>query len=547
MWHMKWTLPWMAWLFVSVAAPVFGETSFSLSPSVSTNTVGDAIQLSLQQSGDLANPSDFQWSKDGVPLTDDDRISGSQGPVLNIAAAELADSGVYSLSFTNATDTDVVLVTVTSTLYVIGIPVINDVYMETVGAGVRFTAVATGGLLSYQWTWQGLDIPGETNSVLFYADAYTMANAGYYAVRVSNPEEPGGVSSDPHALALTKPTPSGTYEGLFFLDGDVTTASCGFFQYTLSASKRSFSGKITMGANAYPFSGVLSATHDASLLVARSDGTPLALNLQLLTLNNTPQVMGSISDGTWTVPLFGNRLYYSSKTPTSLVGKYTVAFNNTNLLETVPNGSGYGAVIIQKNGLVVFNGKTADGESIRQSCGLSRMGDWPFYVRANQNRGRMLGWLNVAARSSGNITGTNVYWLKDAGPDAVYPGGFSISLIPQGSTYTRPVAGTSVFAWTNGVAGFYGGDLSNPQSSIWDFVKVYLKPPAKFTAEASTEGLHVQLNRGNGYLTGSFVNIWTGVRTPVRGAVLQQQGLARGYFLGDRGSGAFSLLPATAN
>jgi hypothetical protein len=548
---MKSNLLIFCFLCLNVFAPccLNAQTSFSINPAATTNLVGDVIQLSLQRTGDDSQVFAFQWSKDGTDLVDSDRINGARGPDLIINSAQMEDTGTYSLSFSNVVETNIEFVTVTSQVYIIGPPRIDNLYMQSLGAGIRFTVVASGGLLSYQWTWQGQDIPGATSSTLNYTDAYAMANAGYYGVRVSNPVEPGGVTSDPNALRLTKPTPSGTYQGLFYQDGEATTDSCGFFQYTLSATKRTFSGKTTMEGSSYQFSGVFSPAHDSSVTIPRKDGRPLRMNLQLLTLNNTPQVTGSVSDGNWTVPLFGNRLYFGSKTPTSLAGKYTLVLHNTNESNTVPNGSGYGAVVIRKNGGVTFQGKAADGSTVSQSCGLSRFGDWPLYLRPNMNRGCVIGWLTVTNNTGSSITGANVNWINDPGSDQFYPQGFSIRLQAMGSTYVKPTVDpvVPVLQLTNGIAGFHGGDLSGQDSATWDYVKVVLKPPAAFRAEEGTEDVELSVTKANGLLTGSFINIATGLRTSIHGAVLQQQNSAHGYFLSTGSSGAFTLSPGSPN
>jgi len=99
---------------------------------------------------------------------------------------------------------------------------------------------------------QGQPIPGATSSVLTFPDAYADASAGFYSLSISNPV--GATNFSGTGLLFTKPTPSGTYQGLFFDPTNVTPESSGFFQYTLSASKRSFSGKIILGIKTYSFS-----------------------------------------------------------------------------------------------------------------------------------------------------------------------------------------------------------------------------------------------------------------------------------------------------
>ena len=99
--------------------------------------------------------------------------------------------------------------------------------------------------------------------------------------------------------------------------------------------------------------------------------------------------------------------------------------------------------------------------------------------------------------------------------------------------------------FTNGVAAFYGGDLVSDQQAAWDFVRVILKPPAKFVAEEGAEGLTLTASKGTGVLSGSFIDIMTGLRAPVRGVVLQQQNTAQGFFLSTNAAGAFSIAPGT--
>ena len=53
------------------------------------------------------------------------------------------------------------------------------------GAAVSFQVVASGTGLSYQWQFEGVDLPGQTSAVLSIPEA-ARANSGVYSVRVSN-------------------------------------------------------------------------------------------------------------------------------------------------------------------------------------------------------------------------------------------------------------------------------------------------------------------------------------------------------------------------
>src|SRR5439155_5639529 len=262
---------------------------------------------------------------DRTNLVDGGNISGSQTATLTITNAALTNAGTYvvSLSVSN-----VVQATPSTTVNVVDRPAVQDVAATTSGAGVTFTVQATGGLLAYQWLWQSQELAGATNSALVFSNAYANASAGYYTVVVTNLL--GSVTSAPPGVLFTKPATAGTYQGLFFDPTNTAMESSGFLQYTLSSSRKSFSGKLMIGANSYSFSGAFSLAHDAQVSVQRPRTNALTMHLQLVTINNNSQIIGSVSDGVWTASVGGNRLYYSGGTTKILAGKYTLALENTN-------------------------------------------------------------------------------------------------------------------------------------------------------------------------------------------------------------------------
>lgn len=107
-------------------------------PSSDTFYVGHIIQLRVNVGGTA--PFTYQWQKNGVNLTDDYRISGSQTNVLTIGYATNTDSGNYQ-----------VLVTGTSTT-----PSTMDVVTVTNRPSVAFNPAATG------WTLSGSTPPPMT-------------------------------------------------------------------------------------------------------------------------------------------------------------------------------------------------------------------------------------------------------------------------------------------------------------------------------------------------------------------------------------------------
>ena len=211
-------LPGLVCVLAITSARVFADTTFRVDPAELLITPEAPILLQLQQEGP-AETFGLQWFHEGAPLYDDARTTGSQTGTLSIFPSQLEDAGEYTLTFTSVENNQFKNQTVRSSVAFYGRPVIEDIFMETQGASVTFTVIASGGNLSYQWMWQGQDIPGATSNVLKYDDAYASANAGYYTVRVSNSAYPEGVTSPPEALRFTKPTPGGTYQALFYKTG----------------------------------------------------------------------------------------------------------------------------------------------------------------------------------------------------------------------------------------------------------------------------------------------------------------------------------------
>jgi hypothetical protein len=93
---------------------VSGPPSFLVDlPTSSEYLLGHVIQLQVNPGGTA--PFTYQWQKNGVNLTDDYRISGSQTNVLTIGYGTNSDSGSYRVLVSNGTTTpstvDVVTVT----------------------------------------------------------------------------------------------------------------------------------------------------------------------------------------------------------------------------------------------------------------------------------------------------------------------------------------------------------------------------------------------------------------------------------------------------
>jgi len=524
--------------WVLFATRVFADDPFVVQPVASTNLVGSDLQLRILQVADTNYSAlTFVWFYQGLPLVDSDRIYGATTDILSIRDAVLEDTGVYSAQIF----ADGVLIdSVSSAVYLVDDPVFQSIRQETVGPGLRLVADATGGLLSYQWTWQGQPIPGATTRILFFPNAYTDANAGYYGVQITNLL--GVTGSAPPGFLLSKPALSGTYQGLYLDTNTFAQAASGSFDFTVSGSKQTFSGLIRSGPNKYSFSGKFSLAQSAEVQVQRKGATPLQLRLQLVSTNDNMRCFGTLSDGVWTADWMGRMSYYSSQNPTTMAGRYTVAFMNTNTSLTAPNGNGYGAIVVSRNGKVTFSGRTAEGTSISQTRNLAKFGDWPLWASVSRARQQLLGWVRLNPQSNPSVSGSSVWWSKTPGADPLYPDGYSLPLTAIGSVWAPPANGP-VLSFLSGVSGFYGGDLNTNGIPLWLYVPVSGRNGTAFSAAKAPEKVSLSISRSTGVLSGSMVNPLTGTKLRIQGVALRQQNAARGSVLGPRGSGYFSLTP----
>jgi hypothetical protein len=156
--------------------------------------------LSLVQGSDAvfqvnaSYAASYQWLYNGGKLTDNGRITGSQGPVLTLPAAQYADVGVYQVIITNAWGS---AISPPASLSIIVPPSIG-VPPASQSVGIGGTASFTVGVngtapFTYQWLLGVAPIAGATNALLSIPNV-SVANQGQqYSVTVANPA--GSVTS----------------------------------------------------------------------------------------------------------------------------------------------------------------------------------------------------------------------------------------------------------------------------------------------------------------------------------------------------------------
>ena len=155
-------------------------------------------------------PLYYQWLRNGGALNDGGNISGSATSNLTVAAASAADAGSYSVIVSNAAallaSSNASLTITPSAPVITGQPATQ---MVGVGGTVRFTVEAVGSKpISYQWSFQGTNIDGATNTSLMLTNLQ-FSQAGRYTASLTNIY--GSIQSSNAVLTVVPcdPLPSG--------------------------------------------------------------------------------------------------------------------------------------------------------------------------------------------------------------------------------------------------------------------------------------------------------------------------------------------------
>ena len=160
-------------LYVSSVPLISGQ------PQSQTVTAGYGATFSVTAGG--APPLAYQWQKDNVPL------AGATTSSLTLANVQSADQGTYTVVVTNSFGS---VVSSGAVLTVLNTPPAITAQPQSgtvlAGATATFSVTATGAIpLAYQWQFNGVDLPGATQSTLTRNNV-APADAGTYRVVVTN-------------------------------------------------------------------------------------------------------------------------------------------------------------------------------------------------------------------------------------------------------------------------------------------------------------------------------------------------------------------------
>jgi plastocyanin len=498
-----------------VIAPVI-----TTQPGSQTVTAGDSVTFTVAVTGTA--PLSYQWKKDAK------NIPGANSASLTLTAVTSASAGSYSVVVSNSAGSVTSSSTALTVLQGLIAPIITtQPRSQTVTAGdtVTFTVAVTGTApLSYQWKRGANAIPGANNASLTLAGV-TSADAGGYWVTVGNAY--GLVTSANAVLtvqpAITVTTTASSYTGLFSDPKGVSPLSSGSLAIKTTATGK-FSGKLSRGGVSSSLSGQFDAAGHAHSTISSTFQPPMTVDLQV-SLDDPDRITGTISDGTFTATLLGDRAGFDGRQKLApQAGRYTLAIDgNENSLTTTPRGRGFGTIIVNNAGGIRLALSLADASKITQSVPLSKNGDWPLFVSLYGGKGSIMSWSKFAQSASDDVGG-EVVWIKPNVPQSkLYPAGFSFSTIAHGSRYQ---ATPKVISFTNGTITLSGGDLAVQIQN-----QIAIDSRNRVT-NLSSNKLSLTLSASTGLFSGKVMDPDSSRLIPFKGAVLQKENAAFGWFTG---------------
>jgi hypothetical protein len=325
---------------------------------------------------------------------------------------------------------------------------------------------------------------------------------------------------------------AGTFNGLFQVTNHVTHESSGFLSLVLTKSG-TYSGKVIGNGGTYSFTGRFAIDQTSQLLVIRRGLPSLLVSMQLDPA--TKQLIGTVTDQTWTANLTADLATFSSAHPApGYAGKYTVRFEGADPSIYAPTGDGWATVNLLANGNATISGYLADGTIISRTLPIAMDSRLPLYIPLSTGRGAFFGWLRFDASSV-----TPFEWFSPAMPGGkYYPQGFQREI----PTYISPYVytkGQPVLSLASAGITLTGGNLSSNTNGV-----IALSANNVITSQLPLGNqLSLSLNTSNGTITGTYLEAVTGRRNALKGVVLQNRNSASGYFMGTSQSGLFQIEP----
>ena len=323
----------------------------------------------------------------------------------------------------------------------------------------------------------------------------------------------------------------GNYSGLFHEADRIAQQSCGCFALSITDKGR-FTARFQIGSGRYSGVGMLNGNGEAQFVIPRGNKPPLTATLHVDFEQGTDSVTGSVSDGTWTASLSGDRAVYDGRLSIApQTGKYTMILPGSTNAITEPEGDGYGTITVNSAGKILFGASLADGTKITQSAAISKYGQWPLYVSAYSGQGFALSWITFTNSPTEDLAGDLVWNRPNGFSSKYYPGGFDVMSRAWGSGFSRLPASASLLGLADAYLVLEGADLAQTISNH------VLVGSNNHVTNLSSNKLNLSFTVSSGLFKGSVVDPATQKPIQFNGVVLQKGSLARGCFLRSNRSG----------
>ena len=325
----------------------------------------------------------------------------------------------------------------------------------------------------------------------------------------------GLVDNSGTVTSLTTPASTGTTLGARF---DLTTTAAG-----------AFSGKVTIGTIAYPFSGLL----DTAPTIPHGTATIKRVGLSVLTvafdLHGNNMVSGTLSDSNVTsAGISGWRnTWTATNKVTDRLGVHNFIADPvvTPTLGVEPEGTSFGSASIVAAGTATVGGKTATGVAFTTAVPMGPNGELLVYQSLYTNTGSFTGLMAVdhdttivsaATVPVHTVTGT-MTWSRaaqTAATDFTYKAGWApISLTVSGGLYYPAPAGKVVMDLATGGAAnaqiaFENAGISS--ASLHPSLPAFVIKPNPTTVAVSLIGVSnlakttVNVTNATGAFSGTF-------------------------------------------
>jgi len=308
----------------------------------------------------------------------------------------------------------------------------------------------------------------------------------------------------------------GSFGGLFYEQDAVRVQSSGAFNLSVTAAGK-YSGTLQMSTGKFAFSGRFGTLCQATNHISRKNTSALVLSFSLGTSN---EVSGSVSDGSWTANLYGDRNGFQATHGGLSPGKYTLMIGG---ITTVTNslGHGFGTVTLNPAGSLRFSGTLADGTKVSQSALVSESDNWPLFVPLYSGRGLLMSWIAFTNAPGGDFGG-NLNWIKPPGTKSLlYQNGLAIQCQVLGSYY---LLGT------------------NPVPTV---TNTDLLLAGALTGSSTNQIVSLRFSKANGTFTGQLRDTIGGKPADFEGVFLQKFNAGYGFVLGTNLSSPIMLYPST--